>query len=208
LRAGRSEITLGTMQEAPAADPLAALVSWHAEAARASARDPDAMTLATATPEGRPSARIVLFKGLADGKIQFVTHYTSRKGREIEHNPEVALVFYWPELMRQIRIEGRAARASALESDRYFQSRPRASQLSAWASAQSEPVASREVLEQRFALAEARFQGRDVERPSEWGLYQVEPRAIELWVSGANRMHDRFSYTRAGAGWSLARLCP
>lgn len=196
------------MQDAPAADPLATLVSWHAEAAQAGARDPDAMTLATATAEGRPSARIVLFKGLAGGKIQFVTHYTSRKGREIEHNPEVALVFYWPELGRQIRVEGRAAPATAVESDRYFQSRPRASQLSAWASTQSEPVASRALLEQRFAQAEARFQGRDVERPSGWGLYQVEPRTIELWISGADRMHDRFSYTREGAGWAIARLCP
>ena len=181
------------MQDSPSADPLEALLAWHAEAVRAGARDPDAMTLATATGAGQPSARIVLFKGVARGKIQFVSHYTSRKGREIAENPQVALVFYWPELMRQIRVEGRTTRATPAESNEYFQSRPRASQLGAWASAQSEPVASRAALEERFALAEARFAGRSVERPSSWGLYQVEPRAIELWISGPNRMHDRFS---------------
>lgn len=196
------------MQNAPGADPLALLVAWHREAGEAGARDPDAMTLATATRDGRPSARIVLFKGLSGGKLQFVTHYTSRKGREIEHNPEVALVFYWPELMRQVRIEGRASRALASESDDYFRSRSRASQLGAWASSQSEKIASRSELEQRFAQAEARFQGRDVERPPEWGVYQVEAHVVELWLSGPDRLHDRFAYTRDGAGWTQARLCP
>ncbi len=196
------------MHDAPGSDPLALLVSWHQEALKVGAREPDAMTLATATRDGRPSARVVLFKGLSAGRLQFVTHYTSRKGREIEENPEVALVFFWPELMRQVRIEGRASRAAAAESDAYFRSRPRESQLGAWASSQSEVVSSREVLEQRFAQAEARFLGRDVDRPPSWGVYQVEARSVELWLSAPYRLHDRFCYERAGSAWTLTRLYP
>jgi len=196
------------MHDAPGSDPLALLVSWHQEALKIGAREPDAMTLATATRDGRPSARVVLFKGLSAGRLQFVTHYSSRKGREIEANPQVALVFFWPELMRQVRIEGRAARASAAESDAYFRSRPRESQLGAWASAQSAVVASRAALLQRFAEAEARFAGREVDRPPEWGLYQVEAERVELWLSAPHRLHDRFAYSRDGAAWQLERLCP
>jgi pyridoxamine 5'-phosphate oxidase len=196
------------MHDAPGSDPLALLVTWHQEALKIGAREPDAMTLATATRDGRPSARVVLFKGLAAGRLQFVTHYGSRKGREIEANPEVALVFFWPELMRQVRIEGRASRAAEGESDAYFRSRPRESQLGAWASSQSEVVPSRAVLEQRFAEAEARFLGRDVDRPPGWGLYQVEARSVELWLSAPHRLHDRFQYEREGEVWTLARLYP
>lgn len=196
------------MQEAPGSDPLALLASWHQEATNCGAREPNAMTLATATRDGRPSVRVVLYKGLAGGRVQFVTHYQSRKGREIEQNPAVALVFFWPELMRQVRIEGRASRAPAAESDAYFRSRPRESQLGAWASSQSEVVASRAAMMQRFAEAEARFAGRDVERPPEWGLYQVEAEHVELWLSAPHRLHDRFSYTREGAAWELVRLYP
>jgi pyridoxamine 5'-phosphate oxidase len=196
------------MHDAPGPDPLALLASWHQEALKIGAREPDAMTLATATRDGRPSARVVLFKGLSAGRLSFVTHYASRKGREIEANPEVALVFFWPELMRQVRIEGRASRAPEAESDAYFRSRPRESQLGAWASSQSEVAASREVLEQRFAEAEQRFLGRDVDRPSGWGLYRVEARSVELWLSAPHRLHDRFYYEREGAAWTLTRLYP
>ena len=140
--------------------------------------------------------------------MQFVTHYASRKGREIEQNPHVALVFFWPELMRQVRVEGRASRASAADSDAYFRSRPRESQLGAWASLQSEVVASRAVLEQRFAEAEARFRGRDVDRPPGWGLYQVDAHSVELWISAPHRLHDRFRYDREGEQWTLERLNP
>lgn len=196
------------MQEAPGADPLAVLVRWHREATEIGAREPDAMTLATATRAGRPSARVVLFKGMSKDRLQFVTHYESRKGREIEHNPEVALVFFWPELMRQVRIEGRASRAPAAESDAYFRARPRESQLGAWASSQSEAVASRAALEQRFADAEARFLGREVERPAAWGIYQVEAASVELWLAAPHRLHDRFFYSREGSAWKLTRLYP
>lgn len=196
------------MRDASPRDPLQALLDWHREAHAAKAREPDAMTLATATPEGAPSARIVLFKGVDAGDITFVTNYTSRKGQEIDVNPAVALVFYWPELMRQIRVEGTARRASTEESEAYFRSRPRESQLGAWASEQSRPIESRAELERRFAAAEERFAGRDVERPSHWGMYRVSPKRIELWIGGAHRLHDRFEYVSVAAGWLVTRLCP
>jgi pyridoxamine 5'-phosphate oxidase len=149
-----------------------------------------------------------LFKGLEHGELRFVTDYASRKGRELELNPEVALVFFWPELMRQVRLEGRATRAPATESDAYFRTRPRESQLAVWASGQSQPIASRALLEQRVADAEARFHGRDVERPPSWGVYRVAPRMVELFIARPGRLHDRFRYTRMGTGWTVERLCP
>ena len=196
------------MRDAPTRDPLQAVVDWHREAQSVQARDPDAMTLATATRDGVPSARVVLFKGVDGGDVLFVSNYASRKGRQIEENPAVALVFYWPELMRQIRIEGQARRASSEESDAYFRSRPRESQLGAWASLQSTAIESRAALEQRFAEAEARFADRDVERPPHWGMYRVHASRIELWIGGAHRLHDRFAYELVSDGWSITRLCP
>jgi pyridoxamine 5'-phosphate oxidase len=196
------------MAEARDFDPLSTFLAWHREAKEKGSPDPDAMTLATATKSGRPSARVVLFKGIDGGDLEFVTNYGSRKAAEIDENPEVALVFYWPELARQVRFEGAARRASAAESDAYFRSRPRRSQLAAWASQQSQVVASRAELEQRFAEVERRFQDLDVERPPGWGLYRVALRTIELWISGPDRMHDRFVYTASGAGWQSQRLCP
>jgi pyridoxamine 5'-phosphate oxidase len=187
---------------------LQAVVDWHREAQAVMARDPDAMTLATATPDGVPSARIVLFKGVDAGDVLFVSNYESKKGRQIEANPAVALVFYWPELARQIRIEGSARRASVEESEAYFRSRPRESKLGAWASQQSTAIESRAALEQRFAEAEARFSGRDVERPPYWGMYRVRAERVELWIGGAHRLHDRFLYERGESDWSIARLSP
>ena len=188
-------------------DPLLTLTRWHSEARARGAVEPDAMTLATAS-DGRPAARIVLFKGLSAGKIQFVTNYESRKGREIEANPQVALVFFWVETMKQVRVEGRAERASADESDRYFASRPRESQLGAWASDQSRVAVSREELEERFAATHARFEGKVVERPAHWGIYSVIPDVVELWSSRPHRLHDRLRYQRHGASWSVDRLFP
>jgi len=196
------------MRDAPTLDPLQALLDWHREAHALKAREPDAMTLATSTREGRPSARVVLFKGLERGELSFVTNYESKKAREIEENPQVALLLFWPELMKQVRVEGRARRATASESDAYFRSRPRESQLGAWASAQSSPIESREALTQRFAAAEERFRGREVERPPHWGMYHVSPDRVELWIAGEHRLHDRFEYVREGAGWRITRLCP
>lgn len=196
------------MAEARDFDPLPTFLAWHREAKEKGAPDPDAMTLATATKSGRPSARVVLFKGLDGAELEFVTNYGSRKASEIDENPEVALVFYWPELMRQVRFEGVARRAPEAESDAYFRSRPRRSQLAAWASQQSQVVASRAELERRFSEVEQRFRDHDVERPRGWGLYRVTLRTVELWISGADRMHDRFVYTASANGWSSQRLCP
>jgi pyridoxamine 5'-phosphate oxidase len=196
------------MDEAPGPDPLAILARWHDEARQAGAPEPDAMTLATATRDGLPSARVVLYKGQDGGSVQFVSNFRSRKGREIADNPNVALVFFWPEIMRQIRIEGRVARATESESDAYFRSRSRESQLGAWASAQSEVIASRATLETCFREAEARFAGGDVARPPHWGLYAVAPRVVELWISRPHRLHDRFCYRLAAARWAVTRLSP
>jgi len=188
-------------------DPLLTLARWHAEARARGAVEPDAMTLATVS-SGRPSARIVLYKGISSGKIQFVTNYQSRKGREIDANPQVALVFFWVETMKQVRVEGRAARGSVEESDRYFASRARESQLGAWASDQSRVAVSREELEARFAETVRRFEGRTVERPPHWGIYEVLPELVELWSSRPHRLHDRLRYERRGQSWSVDRLFP
>jgi len=194
-------------EQEPGPDPIAILADWHAEA-RALAREPDAMTLATVGPDARPSLRVVLLKGISADEILFVSNYASRKGREIAENPQVALGFFWPELSRQVRVEGRARRASPGESDAYFATRPRESQLGAWASAQSEPIASRAALEASFAEAASRFAGREIERPAGWGIYRVTPERVELWIAKPHRLHDRFLYTQSAAGWSRVRLAP
>lgn len=196
------------MTEHPGSDPIEILIRWHAEAIARGAVSADAMALATGTPDGHPSVRVILYKGVVKGRIRFVTNFGSRKGRDIEENPRVALAFHWPELERQLRIEGSASRGSIAESDDYFRSRPRESQLGAWASPQSEPIESREILEQRYEAAEERFRGRAVERPEHWGVYWVEPERIELWMAAAHRLHDRFSYVRNASGWSVTRLAP
>jgi pyridoxamine 5'-phosphate oxidase len=194
---------------APGADPLAVLNSWYAEATRRGDPLPDAMTLATATPDGRPSARIVLFKGVLRGGVFFVTNYQSRKAEELEQNPRAALVLHFVLLERQVRIEGRVERASAAESDAYFASRGRGSQVGAWASPQSRPVASRSQVLERVAEVEARFANQRVERPQFWGGYLVFPETIELWLGHADRLHDRFRYRRgAGDEWLVERLAP
>lgn len=193
---------------APGADPLEVLNTWQAEAVERGDLTPDAMTLATATPDGRPSARIVLFKGIWRGGVAFVTNYQSRKGQELEANPRAALVFHFPAVERQLRLEGRVERARPDESEAYFRSRPRGSQLGAWASPQSEPIASRAVLEARASEVEARFLGRDVARPEHWGAYLLFPERVELWLGRPDRLHDRFLYTQSTAGWTIERLAP
>ena len=195
-------------QESLGPDPLSTFEAWYAEAQVSEPRFPDAMTLATASPEGRPSARVVLFKGLFDGSLYFVTNYASSKGHELALNPEAALTFFWSTLYRQVRFEGRIERAPAAWSDAYFASRDRSSQIGAWASAQSEVIASREVLEARLAEVEARFSGRPVPRPEHWGAYGLRPERVEFWVGQEARLHDRFSYRRLTSGWDVARLSP
>jgi pyridoxamine 5'-phosphate oxidase len=189
-------------------DPFAIFSAWYDDAVRSGAAFADAMTLATATRDGRPSARIVLYKGLSAGGLFFVTNYESRKARELAENPEAAVVFFWPALGRQVRIVGRVERASRQESDEYFKSRPRESQLGAWVSPQSQPVASRAELEQRFRDLERRFAGQPIERPEFWGGYRLVPQKFEFWLSREHRLHDRFSYELIADGWRCARLAP
>jgi len=195
---------------APGAEPLSVLNAWFEEARSSGDPLPDAMTLATASADGRPSARIVLFKGILRGGVLFVTNYESRKAREMDENPRAALVMHFAKRERQLRLEGRVERASEAESEAYFRSRPRGSQLGAWASPQSQPITSRAELDARASDVEARFADKDVPRPESWGGYLVFPERIELWLGQPDRLHDRFLYTREPGveAWSIERLAP
>ncbi len=171
--------------------------------------DATAMTLATADKEGRPSARIVLLKGVDERGFIFFTNYHSRKAQELTENPHAALVFYWPDLERQISIAGRISRVSPEESAAYFRTRPRGSQLAAWASDQSEVLKERAMLEDKWKLMEAKYSEEEVPCPPHWGGYVLAPTRIEFWQGRPNRMHDRFRYTKqADGGWQIERLSP
>lgn len=189
-------------------DPVLQFHSWFEKVIEADLHEPNAMILATASREGKPSARIVLLKGYDERGFVFYTNYEGRKAREIEANPLCALLFYWGELERQVRIEGRACRISEEESDAYFLSRPRGSRFAAWASEQSRPVESRSILEERVRALEADYEGREVPRPPFWGGYRVEPEVIEFWQGRENRLHDRLVYRRTGGEWRIERLQP
>lgn len=189
-------------------DPLRQFAHWFDAAVRARVPEPNAMTLATADRAGKPSARIVLLKDVDDRGFTFYTNYQSRKGRELAARPSAALLFFWPELERQIRIEGAIEPVDEATADAYFRLRPRLSRLGAWASPQSTPLPDRAALEARFADAERRFPGDDVARPPHWGGYRVVPAAFEFWQGRASRLHDRIVYERADAGWRIGRLAP
>ena len=204
----RREYTLDGLSEADALrDPFAQFERWFRDAIDANLPLPNAMTLATATARGAPDARVVLLKGVDNGGFVFYTNYLSRKGKELEANPAACLVFLWTELERQVRIEGRVEKVTAGESDAYFASRPLGARLSAWASAQSEPVSGREQLEHALEAAESRY-GEDPPRPPHWGGYRLVPAAIEFWQGRENRLHDRLLYRRADGGWKIERLAP
>ena len=209
LRSLRKEYTRAGLREADLApDPTEQFRLWFAESLAASLHEPNAMTVATATADGRPSARVVLLKSFDERGFVFYTNYEGRKGVELGENPYCALVFYWGELERQVRIEGRASRVPGEESDAYYESRPRGSRLGAWASAQSREVGDRADLEERLRGLEAEYEGREVPRPPFWGGYRVEPEAVEFWQGRESRLHDRLVYRRAADGWEVVRLQP
>lgn len=189
-------------------NPIEQFRRWFDEALNTNLHEPNAMTLATVTREGKPSARIVLLKGYDERGFVFYTNYEGRKARELEENPSTALLFYWGELERQVRVEGRASRIPEKESDAYFASRPRGSQLGAWVSEQSRIIADRGELEEKLRSLEAEHEGREVPRPPFWGGYRVEPEAIEFWQGRENRLHDRLVYRRKNGGWRIERLQP
>ncbi|MFL6183831.1 MAG: pyridoxamine 5'-phosphate oxidase [Actinomycetes bacterium] len=205
----RREYTREALAEADVdADPVVQFGRWFEQAERAGLLEPTAMTLATATPDGRPSARMVLLRGFDERGFCFYTNYESRKGVELAANPRAALVFWWGELERQVRIEGPVAPTSRAESEAYFHSRPSASQLSAAASPQSRVIQDRAVLERRVAeLATGSADGQ-VPLPDFWGGYRLTHEVVEFWQGRPNRLHDRLRYRRAGDGWKIERLAP
>jgi len=197
----------GLLERDAASDPLKQFDRWFHDALHADLPLPNAMTLATATPEGRPSARVVLLKGVDERGFVFYTNYTSRKGHELAANPHAALVFAWAALERQVRIEGPIEKVSAEESDAYYETRPLGSRLGAWASPQSMVLPNRLTLATKVGAIVLRY-GKNPPRPLHWGGYRVIPEAIEFWQGRRNRLHDRLLYTRHAEGWKIERLAP
>ena len=189
-------------------DPLRQFAAWYAQARAADVREPGAVALATATPDGVPSVRMVLLKAFDEHGFVFFSNYASRKGAELAANPRAALLFHWDPLGRQVRIEGPVQRISAAESAHYIRSRPRASQLSALASPQSQPVTERGVLERRVADFERRYGGDELPLPDEWGGYRLSPESFEFWQQRRDRLHDRLLYVRRDRTWLIERLAP
>jgi pyridoxamine 5'-phosphate oxidase len=190
-------------------NPIDQFDKWFHEALNAKVLEPNAMSLATVGDNNRPSCRIVLLKGIEEGKFLFYTNYQSHKGKELENNPFCALTFFWPELERQVRIEGTVMRVDEERSQEYFQSRPLGSQIGAWSSPQSSVIDNREILEGRVKQIQSRFEGKAVlPKPHQWGGYEVDPSMIEFWQGRENRLHDRIEYIKAEKQWSARRLAP
>ncbi|HEY9004976.1 MAG TPA: pyridoxamine 5'-phosphate oxidase [Ohtaekwangia sp.] len=190
-------------------DPVRQFEKWFQEAVQAQVPEPNAMTLSTVNALGGPSSRIVLLKGIESNRFVFYTNYQSAKGKDLERVPACALTFFWPELERQVRIEGVAGRIDAERSEQYFQSRPRGSQIGAWSSPQSSIIESRTILEERVAQIEKKFSGHEVlPKPHQWGGFEVEPVMIEFWQGRQSRLHDRIQFSKIDNAWKIYRLAP
>lgn len=209
LAAIRLDYRQAALSEAEAGDdPFSLFERWFGEAQHAGISEVNAMTLATADAQGQPHARIVLLKGMEQDGLVFFSNYHSHKGRQLESNPQVALLFFWKELERQVRIEGRIERVAAAYSDAYFDSRPKGSQLGALASAQSEVIDSRDELERNMNRLEQEYRSGPVRRPAHWGGYKVRPHYFEFWQGRSNRLHDRLAFEGQGDQWKKYRLAP
>ena len=207
IRKDYSKATLDV--KSVAKDPIQQFNHWFNEATTSEVPEPNAMTLSTVNEQGRPAARIVLLKGVENGKFVFYTNYQSKKGKELEQNPACSLTFFWSELERQVRIEGVASRIDTKRSEEYFQSRPRGSQIGAWASPQSTFIKDRSLLEARAQQMEEKFKGMDVlPKPHQWGGYEIDPFMIEFWQGRPSRLHDRILYTKVDESWRIDRLAP
>lgn len=189
-------------------NPLMQFSAWFKEAQKAEVLEPNAMSLSTVSPSGRPKSRIVLLKGISDSRLKFFTNYKSQKAKDLEQNPWVSINFFWPELERQVRIEGKVEKTTAEESDIYFDSRPEGSKLGAWASPQSEIIESREIMEENHKSLEKKFKDHSIPRPPHWGGYNVIPDSVEFWQGRASRLHDRFIYLLKNGNWKIERLAP
>lgn len=190
------------------ADPLKQFTNWMQQAIDSGVPEPNAMNLCTVNSESKPSSRIVLLKGVDARGLMFYSNYISRKGKEIDQNPYVSVSFFWQPIARQIRVEGHCVKLSESESDQYFASRPRESQLGAWASQQSSTLTSRTELEQQLQMFTDKFKDTEVPRPSHWGGYLIQPHLIEYWQGRPDRLHDRFVYELSGNAWKISRLSP
>jgi pyridoxamine 5'-phosphate oxidase len=205
----RVEYKAGILDESHLdSDPMVQFQKWFDEARAAGIEEANAMTLATTSADGRPSARMVLLKDVSENRFVFFTNYKSQKGRELAENAKAALVFYWPDLHRQVRISGEVTKAARAEAESYFATRPRGAQLAAWASWQSSVIPDRAVLESRMKKLEAKYEGQPIPTPPSWGGYRLRPATIEFWQGRIDRLHDRLRYEKSGSTWKIDRLAP